>query len=722
MKKFYLFLLTVLLGSALQAQIPSALATQLQNVLNDGINNKGMHGNSAHLILQSGQTWTGTAGVNGQGQPILDTTVFIAASISKLNIALVLLLMQEDGILDLDDTWHDWLPNLNVAFDTNITIRQLLNHTSGIKDYLEVPSAETYITNNFSYFYTPQYVLENIISGTPDFAAGTNFSYSNSNYCLAAYIAEAATANSLKDELHNRIWDPLGMNHTYFGAYEPINDPSAGRWWHFAGGSAGVADYSNQSDTSILSFGYGTDNVVTCPTDLAKLVHALTNNQILNAQSMTELQTWVPQSAIDWTGNYGLGIHHLLGQTVDSVIGHNGKFMNESDVFHSSMCGFTLCCMSNTYGNWEWLYNQMYSVIRNYYACNAVPVANFYATPKTACTGNIVTLRDSSTNYKPTAWNWNIPGATFVNGTNANDSMPQVIYNTSGFYPISYTATAIGGSNSITKNNYITINNLLPAHNSSFLESFESTIVLPSADWTIYNRDTLNWALTSTAAATGTNSIYIDNFSNTAGNKSHIYSEAIDISGFASPKLSFKMAYRQAQSSNFEKLQVTTSTDCGNTWIARWTRQGSTLATVSPANPAVFIPTAAQFTTYTVNIIGVAGSNNLRIKFEFTADALSPGNNIYIDDINIYDATVGVESKFSNDQINVFPNPSTESVNILSGKELDDLTIEDVLGRTVFQSDKKDKRYQVNLQTEGVYILKANISNQIIVKKIIIKQ
>ena len=522
MQKITFFLCFIALTNFTEAQIDSALAVQLQKVLNTKVSSSGDHGVSAHLILQDGKTWSGTAGVNGQGQPITDSTVFITASISKLNIAILMLKLAEDNLINLDDSWRKYLPSLKVAFDTNITIRQLLNHTSGIRDYLEVPANAHYITSSFGTFYTPEYILEKIVSGTPDFAAGTIFNYSNTNYCLAALVAEAATPNALKDELRTRVWNPAGMKHTYFGAYEPIPDPRAGVWWNF---SSGLINYSNKSDTAMLSFGYGTDNVVTCPTDLAKLVHALINNQLLNAKSMKEMLTFVPKSSIQWTGLYGLGIHHLLGQTVDTLLGHDGKFCNLSDVFHSRKCGFTLATMTNTETTWEGIYSEMYDVIRNYYKCNSVPLANFYASPRTACTGATITFVDSSTNMRPTSRLWSFPGGTLTGGTSITDSMPQVIYTSPGTYSVSYTASTSAGSNSIIKNAYVTINSNIPSYNAAFAEGFE-TATLPNSDWSLSNSAGLDWAVTSIGAATGSKSVYIDNFSNAAGSAFSIASSS----------------------------------------------------------------------------------------------------------------------------------------------------------------------------------------------------
>lgn len=717
MKKL-LLLLFIAASTLLKAQIPSALATQLQNVLNNKVNTAGDHGVSAHLIMQNGQTWSGTAGVDALGNPISDTTVFITASISKLNIATLLLLLQENGIIDLDDTWHKYLPTLNVAFDTNITIRQLLNHTSGIADYLEVPANQHYVTQNFSYFYTPKYILENIVSGVPDFAAGTNFNYSNSNYCLAGLVAEAATPNSLAYELHTRVWGPLGMNHTYLGAYEPIPMPRAGVWWNFG---SGTTNYSMQSDTSMLSFGFGTDNVVTCPTDLAKLVHGIINNTILTAQSKSEMMTWAPYSFVNqWVAGYGLGMHHFLNQQADTLLGHDGKFCNQSDVFHSSMCGFTLATMTNSETFWEGIYQSMYDVIRNYYQCNTVPVANFVASQRVACAGATITFSDSSTNWRPTAWHWNFPGGTLVGGTTANDSMPQVQYNTPGTYAVSYTATTGGGSDTISKNSFITINSGVPAHNSSFLESFETAGSLPNADWNINNTGHLDWALTNIGAATGTKSVYIDNYSNTAGNKSSLISAAFDISGFIQPKFSFKVAYQQKVPTNAEKLQVYTSTDCGNNWLARWTKQGSALATVTPPSPVPLIPSASQFVTYTVNINGVIGSNNLRFKFDFTADPSAPGNYIFIDDINIYDAAAGIEGHEAV-SFNMHPNPSNGTVNISNEKNIDEISVSNLLGQVVYTTKPAQKNVSLSLEEEGLYFVTVKCGGQAITRKLVVK-
>ena len=363
MKKFIILLFLISSTQVVKSQIDPALAEQLQSVLDNSVFNLGNNGVSAHLIMPNGEIWDGTAGVGKDNIPITDTTLFHGASTTKFNIAVLMLLLAEDNLIDLDQPWNNYI-SLNVDFDSLITIRQLLNHTSGIADYLETPTSVNDIISDFNHFYTPQYLLENIVDGVPDFPAGTDFQYSNSNYVLAALIAEEVTGNAVQTELRNRIWNPLGMSHTYFGAYESYPEPIAGVWWDFGDGAT---DYSNMPTTSMLSYAYGAGNIVSCPTDLAILLKGILSGQLLNTQSLDAMMIFVPESYNSWTAGYGLGIHHAYGQTDDMVIGHDGYFSNLTSMFHSMNYGFTLVTMTNTETEWFGIFNPMYDILLDYF-------------------------------------------------------------------------------------------------------------------------------------------------------------------------------------------------------------------------------------------------------------------------------------------------------------------------------------------------------------------
>ena len=369
MKKLILLIFLIAIAPKAEAQIDTALTNKLQFYLNKTVTVYGNHGVSAFLKMANGQTWSGTAGLGRQNLPITDTTLFHGASTTKMNMAILMLLLAEDSLIDLDDSWHKYVSLNNAGIDTLITIRQLLNHTSGIADYLEASGSGSYITSDFNQFYTPQYILDSIVSGVPDFPAGTGFQYSNSNYVLAALIAETVTMNPLETELRTRIWNPLGMNHTYFGAYQTYTEQTAGVWWNFG---SGLKNYSDSATTSMLSFGYGCGNIVSCPTDLALLIEGLLSGQLLNNQSLNEMLTFVPQSYSTWTQGYGLGIHHQNAQFNDTVIGHHGYYTNLTHMFHSLNYDFTLVTMSNTQTTWFGIFNPMYNLIVDYIKTIAV--------------------------------------------------------------------------------------------------------------------------------------------------------------------------------------------------------------------------------------------------------------------------------------------------------------------------------------------------------------
>lgn len=369
MKKIIFLFLLIPSLSVLNAQIDPDLAGALFNVLEEGVMSDGNHGISSHLILADGSQWSGAYG-EGQGNSALDqTTVFHGASTTKLNVAILMLLLSEEGLVDLDASWTEYI-QLDVNFDEDITIRQLLNHTSGIADYLEAPGSGANITSDFSYFYTPEEILEDIVSGTPVFPPGSNFQYSNSNYVLAALIIEAVTGNPVHEELRNRIWQPLGMEHTYFGAYEEYSESRAGIWWNFG---EGVQNYSDVSTVSMLSYAYGAGNIVTCPEDLALLLRALFKGEILQEETMEEMLEIVPASQATWTFGYGLGVHRAYNLTTDLILGHDGYYTNMTDAFYSMDCGFTLVTMTNSQTDWFAIFNRMYDIVAAY--CEDVHVA-----------------------------------------------------------------------------------------------------------------------------------------------------------------------------------------------------------------------------------------------------------------------------------------------------------------------------------------------------------
>lgn len=364
-----------------QAQFPDALAAELQGILDFQVETLGNNGCAASVILPNGESWHGEAGVDGNGDPITDQTVFQAASCSKTHVAVCLLLMEEEGVLDMDDPWSDYV-TFDVDFDPAITLRQLVGNRSGIADYLEIAGAGALITEDMTHFWTPTELLEDVISQTPDFPADTDFHYSTSNFVLAGQVIEAVSGNPLYDEMRTRIWEPLGLEHTYGGAYDEFSEPSAGVWWNFGDG---FQNYSAADPTSMLSFGYAGAGLVSNPVDQAIFIHELLGGNLVSPEHLSQMHDFSPESYDDWSAGYGLGIHHAINVGSDQVIGVDGYYTNMSSTFHNENDGFSVATMTNTLGTWYGIFGPIHDAVRDYLetdvAAIAKPMIRIYPVP-----------------------------------------------------------------------------------------------------------------------------------------------------------------------------------------------------------------------------------------------------------------------------------------------------------------------------------------------------
>jgi len=145
--------------------------------------------------------------------PITPDTRFYIASVSKQFTAMSVVLLALDGKLSLDDSIRKWVPEVP-SFGTVITLRQLLTHTSGLRDYFTLlavsgwPSDGTLTENQFLTLVSRQKSL--------NFAPGDEFLYSNTGYALLSIVVRRASGQSLRTFAAERIFKPLGMTHTEF--------------------------------------------------------------------------------------------------------------------------------------------------------------------------------------------------------------------------------------------------------------------------------------------------------------------------------------------------------------------------------------------------------------------------------------------------------------------------------------------------------------------------
>ncbi|MEO8759270.1 MAG: M43 family zinc metalloprotease [Bacteroidia bacterium] len=376
--------------------------------------------------------------------------------------------------------------------------------------------------------------------------------------------------------------------------------------------------------------------------------------------------------------------------------------------------------------------NKVNTGIRHPQVC--IPTPYFHASTRVVCAGAPITFSDSSANAKVTSYNWSFPGGTFVSGYTATDSMPKVTYATPGTYAVSYTASTSAGSATKSNSTYITVLSSVASFNSNFTEGFEGSTTVPGPFWSTTSTQNVNWTITSSAAATGANSVMISNVSNVPGDTTILYSPSFNLAAIGSPALTFKMAYQQQATTNADRMNVYSSTDCGATWSSRWARSGTGLqpTTVTGTSSAPFVPTAAQFALNTVVVSAIASSTNVLFKWVFIAGTASTGNNMYIDDINVRNSTTGIQTIEEKVGLTIYPNPSSGSVNVafnLAEKQTVAVNVVDMLGRVVETIPAQSYSTGENMVTignkaayqAGVYFVNLTIDGQQVSKKIIIE-
>jgi D-alanyl-D-alanine carboxypeptidase len=139
---------------------------------------------------------------------------FRIGSHTKTVVATLALQLVRDGKLRLSDTIERWLPGL-VPNGDRITVRRLLNHTSGLFDYENDPRVlAPYLTGDLTHYWAPRRLVRIAVSHDPLFKPGTTQSYSNTNYILAGLIIKAATKSTLRGELRRHIFQPLKLRAT----------------------------------------------------------------------------------------------------------------------------------------------------------------------------------------------------------------------------------------------------------------------------------------------------------------------------------------------------------------------------------------------------------------------------------------------------------------------------------------------------------------------------
>ncbi|WP_245238499.1 serine hydrolase domain-containing protein [Streptomyces sp. MZ04] len=284
---------------------PAASAARPDNVqqgLNALVRSDGVPAALASVEDRAGHGRPYTAGVGdlATGSKVPRDGQVRIGSNTKTFTAVVVLQLVGEGRIGLDNPVETYLPGLvrGKGIDgRHITVRQLLQHTSGVPNYVKHLADEPR-------YYAPHELLDLALQHKADFAPGTKWEYSNTNYVLAGLIVERVTGHSVAKEIDRRIIERIGLRHTYF----PAPGDAAIREQHPKGYDRDAAGAPLDVTEFDPSWGWAAGQMVSTNSDLNQFFTALLDGRLLPAAQLAQMRTTVPADYFGTGARYGLGL------------------------------------------------------------------------------------------------------------------------------------------------------------------------------------------------------------------------------------------------------------------------------------------------------------------------------------------------------------------------------------------------------------------------------
>ncbi|MEU7025641.1 serine hydrolase domain-containing protein [Streptomyces sp. NPDC046275] len=301
--------------------------------------------------------WAGSAGVSELGRTAKPPTDghFRVGSATKTFVATVVLQLVDEGRLRLEDLVADHLPELGL--DRRITVRMLLQHTSGLFNFTGEFAADGSVEPGVvagwgkewvdlrHATFRPEELVRGALAKPARFEPGTAWSYSNTNYVLARLLIEQVTGRSLPEETHRRILGPLGLTGTLLPETgEDIPEPHAhGYFGYDDAGEWKVVDTTRFNPSWISAAG----DMISTSRDLHTFFAALNGGRLIPSGLLAEMR--VP----DPTMGYGLGVFVEELEGGGTVLHHNGGFWGWGALMYSTPDGTKTLTGSLTSGDAE---------------------------------------------------------------------------------------------------------------------------------------------------------------------------------------------------------------------------------------------------------------------------------------------------------------------------------------------------------------------------------
>ncbi|MCK9897711.1 serine hydrolase [Frankia sp. AgB32] len=310
----------------------------------DGVTAAGVPG-ALFRVEEHGRIRQGAVGVADlrTGAPLRAQARVRVGSITKTFVATVVLQLAGEGRLALDQPVQRWLPGL-LRDGHTITVRQLLNHTSGLFDHTADPALAAGIVANR--VFHPAQLVALAQTHPRSFAPGAGWAYSNTNYLVAGLLVEALTHHPLGQELSRRILTPLHLTGTSFPT---TTGDIAGYHAHgYVPAELGPTPDGHPFDVTGRnpSAAWASGALISTAADLARFYRALLGGALLPAAMLTQMKTTVVEDPTDPRVRYGLGIERVVDPCGVNW-GHGGAILGyESMALHNENTGRTIVLAS----------------------------------------------------------------------------------------------------------------------------------------------------------------------------------------------------------------------------------------------------------------------------------------------------------------------------------------------------------------------------------------
>lgn len=261
------------------------------------------------VLEPGGGAWHGASGEDGSGEALTTDHVLLVGSNTKSWTAAIVLTLADEGRLDLDDSAAEWVP----ALDPAVTVRDLLQHTSGMGEYFEHDDMQ----GSTGEAWTPDQLIA-LGQDVRDDGPSQDSVYSNTNYIALGLLIEEVTGQRYADALQERVLDPLGMHSA--GLVDAGEAPPENCAW----GDGGIHGTVTPADPSV---GWAAGSGYATAEDLVTFHEGILAGALYSADLVAEQFDAVPADLgfddPDLVTRYGLGIM-FVGIGDQTVIGHLG--------------------------------------------------------------------------------------------------------------------------------------------------------------------------------------------------------------------------------------------------------------------------------------------------------------------------------------------------------------------------------------------------------------